>query len=165
MNTLIERIRQNQQKKALTASIDSSEEFIAMENEWKPQSIDAILTRTLFTSIDKKIVEAATALTNNGWRFYAVSQSRGRCYYLHKVITIPVWAIRSPRIGKKAQYIAHEIAHAIAGPTAKHGIDFMKAMQSICPPEYWHYELEYKPKSAMLCGIVGKDFFDWFIPS
>jgi hypothetical protein len=92
----------------------------------------------------------------------AVKQCRGRCYYARSrvrpefTITIPVWALNSKRDGFADYYVAHEMSHAFAWQfdgERQHGPAFMKWLKTLCPREFWHYELEYKPRNAMAAGI------------
>ena len=93
------------------------------------------------------------SIKRDGWRIYVVRQSRGRCYYNIKIITIPTWAYK--RDGTYRQwYVAHEIAHALAGWTAKHGQIFMSWLRAICPQDSLHHELGYKPRNASNAGIT-----------
>lgn len=91
-------------------------------------------------------------LKRRGWKFYVVAQSRGRCYYHDKVITIPTFAARAEP-DYKVWYIAHEMAHAYAGHQAAHGPIFMMWLKIICPASSAHYELGYKPGNAAAAGI------------
>ena len=100
-----------------------------------------------------------TQLIEEGWTFYAVDQTRGRCRHNTKTITIPCWAFATEQEapGYLLWYLAHECAHAIAGPFAKHGPLFMEALKRICPAHCIHYELGYKPRNAMAAGIRQQD--------
>ena len=86
------------------------------------------------------------------YEIFVVDQQRGRCYFSEKVITIPVWAFKH---GKEYLdwYLSHELAHAYAGPFAKHGPLFMKKLKEICPANAIHLELGYKPRNAAAAGI------------
>jgi hypothetical protein len=98
-------------------------------------------------------------LKAKGWKFYVVSQTRGRCYFNIKTITIPSWVLRADikRPGYLAWYCSHEMAHAYAGIAAKHGPMFMVWLKVICPSEYQQYELGYKPMHATSAGIVKQE--------
>lgn len=102
-------------------------------------------------------ISYANALCKQGWTFYVVDQTRGRCYYSKKQITIPMHAWRRKADGYLLYYISHEAAHAYAGHEAGHGPEFMQWLKRICPSELVHYELAYKPKAAMAAGIAPKD--------
>lgn len=93
-----------------------------------------------------------------GWTFYVVNQDRGRCYFSRKWITIPLHAWQRQSDGFLAYYIAHEAAHAYAGRKANHGPKFMQWLKKLCPPDYQHYELGYRPRNATSAGIMPKDF-------
>ena len=129
----------------------------------KPALIDSTKTLELIEFIESIEFSAFrntfNELDKSNWRFYPVKQSRGRCYYLNKTITIPVFAW-SKGIDYLTYYIAHEMAHAIAGSLAKHGQQFMQVFKNICPKEYQHYELGYKPRNATAAGITAEDFPD-----
>lgn len=88
----------------------------------------------------------------DGWRFYATKQTRGRCYYRSKVVTIPVWVIESKLPGKKIWYVSHEVAHTYT-PGDQHDQLFMAKLREICPEQYQHYEIGYKPRNALAAGI------------
>lgn len=95
-------------------------------------------------------------LNDAGWKFYVVRQTRGRCYYKSKVITIPSWVIERKSIDYKEWYLSHEMAHAysyIEGTTDNHGPAFMAMLKAICPDDCVHYEIEYKPRNAQAAGI------------
>jgi len=87
------------------------------------------------------------------WQFIAVEQQRGVCYYGHKVITIPMYAIRKG-IDHTTYYLAHEMAHAYAGYKANHGPLFMEWLAKICPIEWQYMEYEYKPRHAANAGLA-----------
>lgn len=95
-------------------------------------------------------------LKAEGWKLFVVNQYRGRCYPYKKWITIPLWCLDIAE-SKWIQYVAHEFAHTkphtrIPG-TDDHGPAFMEEMKRLCPQEYWHHELSYKPKQASYAGI------------
>lgn len=89
-----------------------------------------------------------------GWRMLVVKQGRGRCYYHKKVVTVPVWAFSEKKDnGYRAWYLGHEISHALAGPRAKHGLEFMAQLKLVVPMQWTHYEHGYKPRYATAAGI------------
>lgn len=96
-------------------------------------------------------------LLRNGWRFYAVVAVRGRCHYGSKTLTIPIWALRKGKLYAH-WYIAHEMAHAIAGHAANHGPQFMAVLKTLCEEEAYRFELTYKPKHAVEAGILDTNF-------
>ena len=91
----------------------------------------------------------------DNWRFYLVNQSRGRCYYEHKVITIPFFVLRREETNKGYidWYVSHEIAHVYNDWKEQHGPRFMATLKRICPPASWHYETSYKKRNAVSAGI------------
>lgn len=108
--------------------------------------------KELFIGAPESIKETARTLLSQGWKIYLVSQKRGRCYYMSKTITIPLWCLDSSKPGYKIWYIAHEFAHTFARGH-NHDAKFMQELIRICPPEYVHYELGYKPRNAAAAGI------------
>lgn len=98
---------------------------------------------------------------NDGYRFYVVEQTRGRCYFARRVITIPKWAIvwnypSSESLAFRIWYLSHELAHYKAWKNNKHlnhGAAFMQELLKICPKHCLHYETCYKPKNANSAGI------------
>lgn len=85
---------------------------------------------------------------------FCVRQRKGRAYYRARRVTVPLWAFTRPKgEGYGLYYLAHELAHIAAGPAANHGPEFMRHFKRLCPPEYQHFELGYKPKSAKAAGI------------
>jgi hypothetical protein len=95
-------------------------------------------------------------LVKKGWKFYVVEQSRGRCYYHDKVVTIPKWAVYSHQVGYLEYYLCHEMAHCYSAGD-NHGAWFMEQFKMLCPAEYQHYELGYKPGNAAAAGIKHKE--------
>lgn len=123
-----------------------------------PAKINRKVMSGLFKSVDDSVKLKAKALIEIGWRFYAVDQSRGRCYYRERVITIPTWVCCAPvTIDKRIWYIAHEMAHAYLHISGKandyHGPNFMSQLIDICPDRCLHHELGYKPRNAAKAGI------------
>lgn len=123
------------------------------EPPFKPYKISSEHRRTLFEGVPESVKNQARQKQSEGWKFYAVDQDRGRCYYGSRVITIPVWVITRRSIGERIWYISHELAHSFAGWRANHGSDFMEELKRICPPEFVHFELGYKPRNASAAGI------------
>lgn len=100
-------------------------------------------------TVKAKMVELQQA----GWSFWAVDQSRGRCYHGSKIITIPVWAMKREN-SKFVQYICHEMAHAFVGwKVASHGTEFMRMLASICPADCLIHEATYKPQNFIRSGV------------
>lgn len=102
--------------------------------------------------------DAALRLIGLGWTFKVSRGNRGYCYEKTKVITLPWHALEAnpAKPGYSEYYLAHEIAHALAGKKAAHGMVFMEHLKALCPPEHIHYETNYKPRNAKMAGIKGK---------
>jgi len=107
----------------------------------------------LFTGAPDSVKTYGRELLAAGWRFYVVDQTRGQCYAIHKVITIPAWIFRKKTLDYKIYYICHEMAHAYDMCKHNHGHEFMEWFKKICPTEYQHHELGYKPRNARAAGI------------
>lgn len=142
---------------ALADSLDLSVSAVS-EPMFKPYLISRDNLATLFANVPEHVKTYARTLRDrDGWKFYPVNQDRGRCYYQGKVITIPVWAIQKDMAGNhpgyKTWYISHEMAHAYDLARSNHGDPFMRLLKEICPPEFVHWELEYKPRNAARNGI------------
>lgn len=122
---------------------------------FKPDSIMREHTISMFRNVPDSIKEYARTLRNDGWRFYVVNQSRGRCYGRDKVITIPIWIWGAQQNQSfRNWYFAHEIAHAYDKCVHEHGPEFMEWLKKICPKEDIHHELGYKPRNAAAAGIT-----------
>lgn len=97
---------------------------------------------------------------------YGVNQRRGRCYQQEQRITVPIWTMEETKKkpGYIIWYLAHELAHLAQWQedqfTDNHGPRFMAWLKRICPKEYQHYEIEYKPRNAVAAGISRNDFND-----
>lgn len=124
------------------------------EDYFTPNKINSELARQIFAGLPQSVKDYGIALVKAGWRFYAVDQTRGYCYYKEKVITIPAWVILSSRQGEKCWYVSHEMAHAYDETRSNHGPEFMAKLIEICPDDCIHYELEYKPRNASNAGIT-----------
>ena len=111
----------------------------------------------LFVGVAPVIRTHAIKLLKDDWKIHPVAQTRGRCYFNAKLITIPTWAI-DRSIEYKSWYIAHELAHAYDKCKHMHGPEFMEWLKIICPKEFIHYELGYKPRNASAAGIGKIDF-------
>jgi hypothetical protein len=142
---------------ALADSLDLDISAVAPEPEFRPYMIATEYRASVFDGVPESVKEYARTLRDqHGWKFYPVSQSRGRCYYRPKVITIPVHAIVRA-IDYKTWYISHEMAHAYDASRSNHGDPFMRKLIEICPPEFVHHELGYKPRNAARNGIAKPD--------
>jgi hypothetical protein len=135
------------------------------DDYFTPNSVNRELMKTLFTGVDDSVKEKGKELIALSWRFYVVEQTRGRCYYKQKVITIPSWVQLKKDVDYKIWYICHEMAHAynyINNPKThdNHGPLFMDWLIRLCPERCIENELEYKPRHAASAGIgVKKDRF------
>jgi len=111
-------------------------------------------------------------------RIYCVNQRRGYWTPSKRYITIPDWVILKSKgedgykyaKGYDIYYIAHELAHMVVTEIMKaykvrfghypnyapHGKEFMREFKKLCPKEYWHYEIDYKPRNAKMAGISEK---------
>lgn len=126
-----------------------------------PTKIAYELMPELFKNVPDTLKIVAKDLLSNEWDIYVVDHNRGRCYYDTKTITIPAWAITKRDIGYKIYYIAHEFAHAFTRGD-NHGSKFMSKLKQLCPLEYVHHELDYKPRAAKAAGISRRDLLDLF---
>lgn len=124
------------------------------DDYFTPNKINPEVTRQMFAGLPQSVKDYGISLVNAGWRFYCVDQTRGRCYYRQKVITIPSWAILSKKPGYKCWYVCHEMAHAYDKTRSNHGPEFMAKLIEICPDDCIHYELGYKPRNASSAGIT-----------
>lgn len=123
---------------------------------FKPKSISPAYTMCLEDEL-VLLGSAYKQVQALGYEFYAVEQTRGRCYYTREVITIPVWVYKRG-LDYRIWYMAHEIAHALAffkygTKIAAHGKEFMAELKAICPVASLHYETNYKPSNAYAAGI------------
>lgn len=129
---------------------------MALTSKHTIRCVNVDLTTSLIMDADgssNKAHRYANLLMEQGWEIFVVDQGAGRCYYSKRLITIPAWAYKKGAAYTN-YYLAHELAHAKAGPKAKHGPEFMAAFKSLCEPENWHYELGYKPQHATKAGIM-----------
>ena len=96
-------------------------------------------------------------ILDHGWDIFVTRTRNGYCKYSKQFITIPEWAIghaKNSKPGYDWYYVAHELAHVFTSILAKpHGDEFMQNFIKICPPEFQHYELNYKPTAAKRNGI------------
>lgn len=127
-----------------------------------PNNIDIAHTWSLQEDIQENrlpltlSIAIKTLQSLHGWQFFVVNQTRGRCVYQKKEITIPVWVINKKQKGEYIWYIAHEVSHAwnwINHTEDEHGPEFMRLLKMLCPHEYQHWELTYKPRNAMSAGL------------
>lgn len=129
---------------------------------WRPNNILIDGMSLIFSDVPESVKVFARELRAAGWNFYSVDQRVGRCYYRHKIITIPKHAIMHKQITYKIWYISHEMAHAfntfvtVNGAIRvydSHGPHFMEQLIRICPPDCVKHELGYKPRNAKSAGI------------
>jgi hypothetical protein len=114
------------------------------------------------TALARKIYELFPRISPETPRdvtIYAVDQRRGRAYCKRRQITVPVWAFTRPKgEGFVIYYLAHELAHIAdydaGNRNIQHGPVFMAAFKKLCPIEFQHFELGYKPRNARAAGIV-----------
>lgn len=118
----------------------------------KPKKVCEIETLEVTSSLLKfpVLADRLHELESEGYKFYVVDQNRGYCDNHKRWITIPLWVLRKP-YGYWVQCVAHELAHTVQ---TYHDAAFMREMQRLCPPEFWHFELEYKPEAARSVGIA-----------
>lgn len=120
----------------------------------KPYKIDTYATQAL-----NKLLKTYGIQIPKDYGLFVTNTVRGRTCYKNKNITVPIWAVKQSLNGKTpgydVYYACHEIAHAMAPATKGdvHGPKFMAAFINICPKQYQHYELEYKPRLAKAAGI------------
>lgn len=127
-----------------------------------PNNLRDDLKPLIFKDLPEVVKAYGKQLLAKGWRFYAVSQQRSYCQERYKLIAVGDWAILSNRPGFKCYVVAHEMAHAFAGCKHQHNHVFMEWLKRICPAEFVHYELEYKPRNARAAGIGSADFDELF---
>lgn len=119
-----------------------------------PNCIDWAITLDMYDGMDSRVLKYKDELVSQGWRFFVVNQTRGRCYSYEKVITLPEWIYSKKDINYRNWYISHEMAHAYDMCKHSHGQEFMEWLKKICPYEYIHHELGYKPRNATQAGIL-----------
>lgn len=115
-------------------------------------NIDWSASLLLVDALPESVVATYRSLVHKGWRFYIVTSNRGYCNMLRKEITIPLWALHRGT-AYYTWYFCHEMAHAIDCCKHKHGPEFMRILQEICPADCVHFELGYKPRNAQAAGI------------
>jgi len=134
-------------------------------SNFTPNCINNELTVAFGMNLHPQVVAAINELNSKGWRFFVVTQNRGRAYYRHKVITIPDWAYKRQATGNPGYldwYVSHECAHAYRAEAndwaANHGDSFMEELVRICPDSSLKYELNYKPRNAIRNGITADGY-------
>lgn len=116
------------------------------------EEIDVVRLFNHYASAPESMKIVARQLIKDGWTFQVVKQSRGRCYFKQKTITIPFWVLKY-EASKVRWYISHEMSHALTGPMHDHDDFFMQNLKRICPLEDQHWEYSYKPQAAKRNGL------------
>lgn len=131
------------------------DDTVELTHKFTPHNIVPDAALTLLRSLPESLKIIAREMMRADWNIYVVNQTRGRCYYRAKTITIPAWATSRDRVkpGYSIWYTAHEFAHAYT-VSDMHGDRFMDRLIQTCPPEFIHYELGYKPRNAARAGII-----------
>ena len=137
--------------------IEAPDLDVRNSSTFKPYAIAREFIPILFKDVDEQIKQYARPLVKElEWRIYTVNQSRGRCFYFDKTITIPIWTFEK-QLAEREWYIAHELAHAynfLNKTNDHHGPMFMEWLKKICPKHAIHFELTYKPRNAKAAGIA-----------
>lgn len=134
------------------------------QSKYKPKKVCQIETFDLLSRLVdaednlEDLSRAFNKALDAGWLFFVTDTQRGYTQYHTKVLTIPLWCIKEREADYWKYYLAHELAHTVAGYEAMHGPAFMQAFMSICPKHLQHYEIDYKPSNAMAAGITPSDF-------
>ena len=119
----------------------------------KPVRVDNHRTNSL-----RKLLKAKNIQVPNGFSIWSTDTKKGRCSYRSGTLTVPIWVL-DRGMDYTLWYACHEIAHtmAIATKGNHHGPEFMAALISICPEDFLHHELNYKPRLAAAAGITQKE--------
>jgi len=101
-----------------------------------------------------------------GWDIFVTHSNKGYARSNSQTCTVPFWSVDMSDAERyihhndpdhATYYLAHELAHAWTyvngGNIRLHGDDFYKEFKRLCPPELWHYELQYKTRDARRAGI------------
>lgn len=124
-----------------------------------PNKIDN--SRTLkFGNNDRlhpRIQAKVDELHSKGWRFFVADHTSSWAQRTTKVIVICLSHWHSDH-DYYNYVVAHECAHAQNWEDGlvneNHGPKFMAALIQICPDEWLHYEIGYKPRNATAAGIT-----------
>jgi hypothetical protein len=149
-------------RKNIMPNSDIDLDIISYDPPFTPNKLRPDYLPRFKSDLPESVKTYVRELINLGWKIYAVDQSRGRCYYSSKVITIPTWAIRRGTI-YFTWYVSHECAHAynhINKTCDIHGPNFMEWLKRICPENAIHHELGYKPRNAAAAGIGKTPFLE-----
>lgn len=131
----------------------------------KPRNINDTLSGELISRVLILDIPVPPGVT-----MYVTDSNTGRFRVNSMTVTVPLWAYNHTHKKTKDDpryaiyYIAHELAHAWVyvngesrdrqgGDDSMHGKKFYKEFKRLCPPDLWHYELEYKPQDAKRAGI------------
>lgn len=123
----------------------------------KPRNIDYAQSARL----QSRLIEMGISWPT-GWEVYVVDANRGHARASSKTCTVPKWATIKDVKGKvsndyEVYYAAHEIAHAwnlqVYGNVVDHNDTFYEFFKKHCPPNLWHYELNYKTREPKKAGI------------
>jgi predicted SprT family Zn-dependent metalloprotease len=117
------------------------------------------IIKHLQPEIDKIISELiAECKMDYDFRFiegYITDTRRGRAYF-GSHFTVPLWAFDKRHPGYRSEmgyfkyYVAHELSHIIQyriNNTHGHGKSFYRVFKNICPLEFQHFEIYYKPSA------------------
>lgn len=125
----------------------------------RPHRVNVELTNKLREMY--QLFPVLSPATPKGVTIYAVNQRCGRAYYGKRMITVPTWAMtRGKGPGFDLYYLAHELAHVLDFDSmtynrrAPHGPSFMAHFKRLCPVEFQHFEIGYKPRRAAAAGIT-----------
>ena len=110
------------------------------------------------TSMLRRLLKGMNIQVPEGFSIWATDTKRGRCSYRSGTLTVPIWVL-DKGTAYTLWYACHEIAHTMAPATKgdHHGPKFMAALISICPEDFLHHELSYKPRLAAAAGITQKE--------
>ena len=81
--------------------------------------------------------------------FFITKRKRGWAYYLdgnRYVIMIPERALAKGKADYLDYYFIHEATHVASNyyeAITGHTMDFYRYFYKVCPPRYWHWELDY----------------------
>lgn len=120
--------RADQELSALEAEIAQLREKIIAE-----EHMEKLLSK------NDKFIE----LEAYGWMFRAAHIATGKCDFKTRTIIMPVAVLNSGNPGLIAYGLAHEMAHAFAGPKAGHGKKFTDVLKKLCSDENLAFEAEY----------------------
>lgn len=151
--------------------MDDIDQFILDSTTRKSHKIwdvgTAYLRNAILPTLNKPLPEYVV--------IWAVHQTRGRCYYKDRRITVPVWAFHKfkqneldyarKNLEHLQWYLSHELAHMANWDEFKHqhdvhGPNFMRHLIRICPANATRFEADYKPRNTKAVGISEIDCND-----